>query len=69
MRRRDQSEQRLARTGTDPAQRVSPGPVDAGESAAETLRKAMLRGAQDPVPAEYRRMVDRYLRSLLRETE
>jgi hypothetical protein len=69
MRRRDQSEQRLSHTGTDPAQRLRPGPVDTGESAAETLRKAMLRGSQDPVPAEYRRMVDRYMRSLLRETD
>jgi len=38
-----------------------------GESRREALQRAMLRGSQDPVPAEYRGMVERYLRSLLRD--
>ncbi len=65
IRKREESEERLSRPGVDPEGRTSPGPVDMGESRPEALQRAMLRGAQDPVPAEYRRMVEHYLRSLL----
>jgi hypothetical protein len=67
IRQRDQSEERQSRTASDPGRLVSPPPVDEGESLAERLQRAMLRGSQDPVPAEYRPLVEQYLRSLLRE--
>jgi len=65
IRKREESEERLSRTGVDPEGLLSPGPVDMGESRQEALQRAMLRGSQDPVPAEYRRLVEHYLRSLL----
>lgn len=66
IRKRDESERRRSRAGVNPQQRSGPGPVDAGRSRAEILQRAMLRGSQDPVPAEYRGMVERYMRCLLR---
>jgi hypothetical protein len=66
LRKQDENEQRESRTGIDPLQRVSPPSVDPGPSPVELLRRAMLRGGQDPVPPEYRRWVDGYLRALLR---
>jgi hypothetical protein len=68
IRKREESEERLSRPGIDPEGLVSPGPVDMGESRQEALQRAMLRGSQDPVPAEYRGMVERYLRALLGKT-
>lgn len=66
LRKQDEDEKRESRPGVDAAQRVSPAPVDQGPSPVELLRRAMLRGGQDPVPPEYRRWVDGYMRSLLR---
>jgi hypothetical protein len=66
LRKQDETEERRSRTGEDPGQRTSPGYVDEGRSPAETLRRAMVRGSQDPVPGEYRRLVEAYLRSLVR---
>jgi len=66
LRKQDETEERRSRTGEDPASRLSPIAVDAGRSPVEALRRAMLRGSQDPVPGEYRRLVEVYLRSLLR---
>jgi len=66
IRKREESEERISRTGVDPALRIGPGQLELGESREEALERAMLRGSQDPVPAEYRGMVERYLRSLLR---
>ncbi|MCK4413631.1 MAG: hypothetical protein KAY32_08810 [Candidatus Eisenbacteria sp.] len=66
IRQRDRSEQRESRTARDRGPRAGPPPVDEGESLAERLQRAMLRGSQDPVPAEYRPLVEQYLRSLLR---
>ncbi|MBM3316316.1 MAG: hypothetical protein FJY75_00545 [Candidatus Eisenbacteria bacterium] len=66
LRRQDETEERRSRTGEDPGPRTSPLPVEAGRSPAEVLQRAMLRGSQDPVPGEYRRLVDAYLRALLR---
>lgn len=66
LRKQDEDERRESRPGVDAAQRVSPPPVDQGQSPVELLRRAMLRGGQDPVPPEYRRWVEGYMRSLLR---
>ncbi|MFH1143496.1 MAG: DUF4175 family protein [Candidatus Eisenbacteria bacterium] len=67
LRKQDQSEERLSRAGINPAPRPGPGAVDEGSSRAEQLQRAMVRGSQDPVPAEYRRLVDLYLRTLLKK--
>jgi chromosome segregation ATPase len=69
IRKREESEERLSRPGLDPVGRLSPGQVEMGESRREALQRAMLRGSQDPVPAEYRGMVERYLRSLLKDQQ
>lgn len=66
LRRQDENEERLSRTGVDPASRVSPLAVDEGDPAGDRLRRALLRGRQDPVPSEYRRWVEAYLRALVR---
>ncbi len=67
IRKREESEERESRPGVDPLGLTSPGPIEMGESRREALQRAMLRGSQDPVPTEYRGMVERYLRSLLRD--
>ncbi len=66
IRKREETEERTSRPGEDPELRVGPGPVDMGRPGAETLQRSMLRGSQDPVPSEYRGMVERYMRLLLR---
>lgn len=66
IRKRDRTEERLAQTGVNPGQRPSPAWVETGRSPAERLQRAMLRGSKDPVPAEYRRMVEIYMQLLLR---
>jgi len=68
VRKRYQSEERLSRAGISPPDRNSPEGIDMGRSRSEILQRAMLRGAQDPVPAEYRGLVETYMRSLLRGT-
>jgi hypothetical protein len=55
IRKRDRTEERLARTGVNPGQRPSPAWVETGRSP-----------SKDPVPAEYRRMVEIYMQLLLR---
>lgn len=68
VRKRDQSEERLSRAGISPLDRNGPDVIDMGRSHSEILQRAMLRGAKDPVPAEYRGLVETYMRSLLRGT-
>jgi hypothetical protein len=67
LRRQDETEERQSRTGVDPGPRHSPPPVEMGRTPAERLRRSMLRGSQDPVPAEYRRIVEIYMQQLMRE--
>lgn len=67
LRKQDETEERQSQTGVDPARRPNPPPVDMGRSPAERLRRAMLRGSQDPVPAEYRRIVEIYMQQLMRD--
>ncbi len=66
IRRQDENEERQSRTGQNPQWRAAPPEVEVGRPPVELLQRAMLRGSQDPVPAEYRRLVDLYMRSLLR---
>ncbi len=68
VRKRDQSEERQSHVGVTPLDRVSPEAVEMGASRSEILQRSMLRGANDPVPAEYRGMVERYMQALLRGT-
>ncbi len=65
IRRQDETEERESRPGMEPPRRQSPGWVDVGSSPAETLRRALVRGSRDPIPAEYRRLVEVYLRRLM----
>jgi|GEM_PF-3057780 len=68
MRRRDESKRRRSHVGINPGDRLAPEAVGPGESLEEILQRAMLRGAKDPVPVEYRRMVERYMQTLLQGT-
>jgi hypothetical protein len=64
LRKEGEKEERISRPGINPPERVSPPPVASGPSAEEGLRRGILRGSQDPVPGEFRRLVDSYFRSL-----
>lgn len=64
LRRQDFEEQRRSRTGVDPANPVSPAAVQTGLSRREELRRGILKGAQDPIPGDFRRIVDEYFRAI-----
>ena len=66
LRKQDEKEERQSETATLQQPRPSPGPVEMGATPAEALRRAMVRGSRDPVPTEYRRMVEAYLQTLMR---
>lgn len=65
LRRQDFEEQRRSRTGVDPVARVSPPPVETGLTNREQLRRGILKGSQDPIPSDFRSLVDRYFRALM----
>jgi hypothetical protein len=65
LRRQDFEEQRRSRTGVDPTGRVSPERVETGLSEREQIRRGILKGSQDPIPDEFRRLVDEYFRALM----
>ena len=65
LRRQDFEEQRVSRTGVDPANPVSPAAVQTGLSRREELRRGILKGAQDPIPGDFRRIVDEYFKALM----
>ncbi len=67
LRRQDFEEQRRSRTGVDPVARVSPPPVDMELPAREQLRRGILKGSQDPIPSDFRSLVDRYFRALMEQ--
>jgi hypothetical protein len=64
IRRQDYEEQRRSRTGVDPGDRDSPGPIPIGLSQREEIRRGILKGSQDPIPDDFRRLVDQYFRAL-----
>jgi len=65
VRKEDYSRRRRSETGTDTANRPSPGPIPPGLlSGPERLQSDILRGASDPYPSEYRRLVEQYFRAL-----
>ncbi|MDM7916770.1 MAG: hypothetical protein QUU85_16120, partial [Candidatus Eisenbacteria bacterium] len=64
VRRQDFEEQRRSRTGIDAENPISPPPVSSTLTAAERLRRGILKGSQDPIPGDFRRIVDEYFRAL-----
>ncbi len=67
LRKEGEKQERISRTGVNPLERPSPADVVTGPSWQEALRRGVLRGLQDPVPSEYRRLVDTYFRNLKAE--
>lgn len=64
IRREDFDDERIARTGVNPEDRESPPPLTDELSGDDLLRRGILRGSQDPVPDEFRSLVDDYFQSL-----
>lgn len=64
LRKEGQKEERVSRTGVNPEDRDSPAPFVPEATEAEALRRGILRGSQDPVPGDFRRLVEIYFRSL-----
>ncbi|MCA9727627.1 MAG: DUF4175 family protein [Candidatus Eisenbacteria bacterium] len=64
IRREDYDDERVARTGVNPEDRESPPPLTDELSRDELLNRGILRGSQDPVPEEFRSLVDDYFQAL-----
>jgi len=64
IRREDEKDQRTAKTGANPTDRESPPPIAEELTRQELLKRGILRGSQDPVPDEYRSLVEDYFQSL-----
>lgn len=64
IRREDHKDERMSRTGQNPLDRTSPAALQQQMTREELLRRGILRGSQDPVPDEYRGMVEEYFESL-----
>ena len=64
LRKEGQKEERVSRTGVNPEDRVSPASFTPGPSDWEAMKRGILRGSQDPVPGDFRRLVETYFRSL-----
>jgi len=65
LRKQDFEDQRRSRTGVDPTNPLAPPPVATGLSRREQLRRGILKGTQDPIPSDFRRIVDAYFRALI----
>jgi hypothetical protein len=65
LRRQGFEEQRRGRPGVDAANPASPAEVQTGLSHREELRRGILKGAQDPIPGDFRRIVDEYFKALM----
>jgi hypothetical protein len=64
LRKEGQKEERVSRPGQNPDGRPAPADYTGGPDPAEALRRGILRGGRDPVPGEFRRLVETYFRSL-----
>lgn len=65
VRKEDYSRRRRSETGPDYVNRPSPGPIPPGLLTGQArLQSDILRGAADPYPTEYRRLVEQYFRAL-----
>jgi hypothetical protein len=69
LRRQDFEEQRRSRTGVDPADLASPAPLEKVLSEREQIRRGILKGSQDPIPGDFRRIVDEYFRALTQDSK
>ncbi len=64
LRKEGQKEERVSRTGEQMEGRVSPADPFGQADPTEAIRRGILRGGRDPVPGEFRRLVETYFRSL-----
>jgi hypothetical protein len=64
LRQEGQKQERVSRTGQPAEGRLSPADHSGAPDPAEALRRGILRGGRDPVPGEFRRLVETYFRSL-----
>lgn len=64
LRKEDYKDERVSRTGQNPEDRPSPGAVANALTRQDLLRRGILRGSQDPVPTDYRTLVEQYFRAL-----
>ena len=64
LRKEGQKEERISRTGINPEDRSAPAEFVPTASEVEAMRRAILRGEQDPMPGDFRRLVEIYFRSL-----
>jgi hypothetical protein len=69
LRRQDFEEQRRSRTGVDPSNPTSPAGVQTGLSRREEIKRGILKGSQDPIPGDFRRIVDEYFKALTGDVE
>jgi hypothetical protein len=69
LRRQDFEEERRSRTGVDPADLSSPPPLEPSLSEREQIRRGILKGSQDQIPGDFRRIVDEYFRALTQESK
>jgi hypothetical protein len=65
IRREDQREERISRPGRPSPQRTPPPPLRTQRTLRDALLRGILRGGQDPIPAEYRRLVEEYWKALM----
>jgi hypothetical protein len=64
LRQEGQKQERVSQTGVNPEDRQSPAAYVPGSNETEALERGILRGSQDPVPGDFRRLVESYFRSL-----
>jgi hypothetical protein len=65
IRRQDQKEERVSRPGRNPQDRTSPPPVAPQVTRREEILRGILRGGKDPIPADYRQLVEDYWKALM----
>jgi hypothetical protein len=65
IRRQDQREERISRPGENPQDRESPPPLVPEVTRREQILRGILRGGQDPIPADYRQLVEEYWKALM----
>lgn len=65
IRRQDQREERISRPGETLGDRPSPPPVPPRVTRREQILRGILRGGQDPIPSDYRQLVEEYWKALM----
>ncbi|MBU2689376.1 MAG: hypothetical protein KJ970_00485 [Candidatus Eisenbacteria bacterium] len=65
LRKQDEREERISKPGGNSADRSQPQPLPQQTTRREALMRGILRGGQDPIPAEYRRLVEEYWKALM----